>query len=325
MSNDIVLINPDRSALATLSPDDVAQANFEILRGAGRKTSTIKQYAQTEKMWNAFCTANGLNPTNFEVVYVHAFFQSIKDIYSRVTLQNMLSHLRNAVEAVAGSSDATSALYLRQLQALKRYKIDPAWGGTNNHKRAGKRIDTTTVWEAIHADATNPLLRSRNTAFYALLFFAGLRREELRQLKWSQVDFDRNVIKVVGGKKRAVNESDNVPMLGDLKKILLSWRDVQAKAAAGNQRAYVICAIRRYGFIGKDKPIASGAVYDLMRPYDAMPHDARHTLVTNLLEKNVPVHTTQMIVRHKRGETTLQYAHAMEAEQLAKTVPNPYG
>ena len=71
--------------------------------------------------------------------------------------------------------------------------------------------------------------------------------------------------------------------------------------------------------------IASGAVYELMRPYDAMPHDARHTLVTNLLEKNVPLHTTQKIARHNRGETTMGYAHAMEAEQLAKTVPNPYG
>ncbi len=311
--------------LATLSADAVAQANYEVLRRAGRKASTQAQYAQTEKMWAAFCKACSLDPLNFEVVYVDAFFQTLKDRYSRTTLQNMLSHLRKAVEAIAASSDATAALYLRQLQALKHYKIDASWGGTNSHKRGGKRLPTQTVYAALSASAATPLLKARNSAFYALLFFAGLRREELRQLKWTQVDFDRSVIKVLGGKKRAKDESDEVPMLGDLKTMLHLWRDMQTSAADGMGRLYVICAIRKGGHLGSDKPIASGAVYDLMRPYDAMPHDARHTLVTNLLEKNVPLHTTQKIARHKRGETTMGYAHAMEAEQLAKTVPNPYG
>ena len=131
----------------------------------------------------------------------------------------MLSHLRNSVEAIAASSDATAALYMRQLEAMRQYKIDAAWGGTNPRKRGGKRIDTHTVWAAIHADASSPLAKARNAAFYALLFFAGLRREELRQLKWINVDFDHSVIKVVGGKKRAKNESDDIPMLGDLKAI----------------------------------------------------------------------------------------------------------
>lgn len=313
-----------QSPLANLTAEDITRANFEILRRAGRKASTVDQYTRTEKLWMAFCAANGLSTSNFEVVYVHAFFQSLKDSYSRVTLQNMLSHLRKVVEAIAASSDETAAIYLRQLQALKHYKIDPMWGGVNTRKRAGKRVDTSTVWAAIHADASTPLAKGRNAALYALLFFAGLRREELRQLTWAHVDFDRNVIKVVGGKKRARNESDDVPMLGDLKAILTQWRALQF-SAANAPRTYVICAVNKGGNLKPDRPIASGAIYDLMRPYNAMPHDARHTLVTSLLDKGVALHTAQKIARHKRGETTLQYAHAMEAEQLAKTVPNPYG
>ncbi|MEZ4667850.1 MAG: site-specific integrase [Anaerolineae bacterium] len=163
-------------------------------------------------------------------------------------------------------------------------------------------------------------MKLRNAAFYALLFFAGLRREELRQLKWEHVDFGGSVIRVMGGKKRARNEYDEVPMLGDLKAILKRWQ-----AAQGAGRVYVMCAIRKGGHLGADRPLASGAVYELMRPWDAIPHDARHTLVTNLLDKQVPVHTAQKIARHRRGETTLHYAHSLEAEELAKTVPNPYG
>ena len=321
--DELGLIDPSH-ALSTLNTEDIARANYDVLRRSGKKESTRAQYAQTEKLWAVWCATHNLNPLNFEVVYIDAFFQTLKDRYSRTTLQNMLSHLRKAVEAIAASSDDTAALYLRQLQALKHYKIDASWGGTNSHKRGGKRLPTQTVYAALNASAPNALTQARNAAFYGLLFFAGLRREELRQLKWAQVDFDRSVIKVVGGKQRAKDESDEIPMLGDLKTILIQWQAQQA-AAAGDGRSTVICAIRKGGHLGADKPIASGAVYELMRPYDAMPHDARHTLVTNLLEKNVPLHTTQKIARHKRGETTMQYAHAMEAEQLAKTVPNPYG
>ncbi len=318
-------LQPYRPALSALTAEEITRANFDILRRAGRKASTVDQYNRTEKLWMTFCAQHNLNAANFEVVYVDAFFQTVKDLYSRVTLQNMLSHLRKVVEAIAGSSDETAALYLRQLQALKHYKIDPMWGGSNQRKRAGKRIDTATVWAAIHADAPTPLARGRNAALYALLFFAGLRREELRQLTWARVDFERSVIKVVGGKRRAKNESDEVPMLGDLKSILMQWRAVQSAAANGAVRVYVICAVNKAGKLKPDKPIASGTIYDLMRPYEAMPHDARHTLVTSLLDKGVALHTTQKIARHKRGETTMQYAHAMEAEQLARTVPDPYG
>ncbi len=318
-------LQPQRPTLSALTTDDITRANFEILRRAGRKASTVDQYTRTEKLWMAFCAAHDLNAANFEVVYVDAFFQTVKESYSRVTLQNMLSHLRKVVEAIASSSDDTAALYLRQLQVLKHYKIDPLWGGANTRKRAGKRVDTSTVWAAIHADAPTPLAKARNAALYALLFFAGLRREELRQLTWAHVDFDRSVVKVVGGKKRARNETDEVPMLGDLKSILAQWQAVQSASAGGDARVYVICAVNKGGKLKPDRPIASGAIYELMRPYEAIPHDARHTLVTSLLDKGVALHTTQKIARHKRGETTMQYAHAMEAEQLAKTVPNPYG
>lgn len=305
---------------------DLAQANFEILRRAGRKASTVNQYTRTEQQYFDFCTAYGISHWDaFEVAYVDRFFQSISSQYSRVTLMNKLSHLRKAVEALAVSSDETAVLYMRQLQALKAYKIDPAWGGTNQRKRAGKRLTVNTVYAALNAGASTDLTRERNSAFYALLFFAGLRRTELRALKWSQVDFERGVIQVVGGKKRTKDEVDEIPMLGELKAMLNRWQEIQQQAASGAAREYVICAVRRGGHIGADKPIASGAIYDLMTAIDAIPHDARHTLVTSLLEKGVPLHTVQKIARHRRPDTTMRYAHALEAEQLAKTVPNPYG
>ena len=106
--NAITIIDTS-NALAHLTAEDVAQANYEVLRRAGRKESTRAQYAQTERMWGAWCSANGLNPANFEIVYIDAFFKSIKDTYSRTTLQNMLSHLRKSVEAIGANSEVAEA------------------------------------------------------------------------------------------------------------------------------------------------------------------------------------------------------------------------
>lgn len=99
---------------------------------AGRKASTVHQYAQTEQLWAAWCADNDLSPANPEVGYVDRFFHSIKDQYSRVNLQNMLSHLRKVVDAIEASSDETATLYIRQLHDLKQYKVDAAWGGSNS-------------------------------------------------------------------------------------------------------------------------------------------------------------------------------------------------
>ena len=62
-----------------------------------------------------------------------------------------------------------------------------------------------------------------------------------------------------------------------------------------------------------------------MVPYDAVPHDTHTILVTSLLYKGVPLYTTQKVARHRKEETTIGYAHALEAQQLAKVLPNSYG
>ena len=98
--DELSLIDPN-TGLATLNTDDVARANYEVLRRAGKKESTRAQYAQTEKRWAAWCATNGLNPLNFEVVYIDAFFQTLKDRYSRTTLRYAKAHDTKVIKSRA--------------------------------------------------------------------------------------------------------------------------------------------------------------------------------------------------------------------------------
>jgi len=265
----------------------------------------------------AFCAAHGLSAANFEAVYVDAFFQTVKDYYSRVTLQNMLSHLRKVVEAIAASSDDSAALYLRQLQALKHYKIDPLCGGTNTRKRAGKRVDTATVWAAIHADAPTPLAKVRNASLYALLFFAGLRREELRQLTWEHVDFERGLLFLPNSKSGKRTVVLNGPALSVL----------QALPRLGT---YVIA--------GRDpnRPRA-----DLNKPWAALKrqaglaelrlHDLRHSFASFGAGAGLGLPVIGKLLGHAKAATTDRYAHLdadplrRASEQIASTIAAALG
>jgi len=48
--NEITIIEQS-GTLATLTADDIARANYDVLRRSGRKESTLAQYKQTEDQW----------------------------------------------------------------------------------------------------------------------------------------------------------------------------------------------------------------------------------------------------------------------------------
>ena len=82
-------------------------------------------------------------------------------------------------------------------------------------------MDGSQVHELIAAYPVSangqPLLRGlRNRALLAVLFYSGLRRFEAVKLKWSDIDFEQEHIKVIGGKGRQRDTIDYVPFLGSL-------------------------------------------------------------------------------------------------------------
>lgn len=211
-------------------------------------------------------------------------------------------------------------------------------------KKAAEKIPLTdkqaeTLTEAVKG--------TRAYLFVMLGLYAGLRREEIAGLKWDCVHLDAETpfLEV----RRAVRWPDNkqpiltedlksekakrmIPLAEQLRTALREAKEgsksefvcpgKNGKAMSyssfdslwGSVRARTVADGESVGDKVQNHPI------DLTIDFHVSPHILRHTFVTNLLKKGVPIKTVQYLAGHATADITMNiYAHLME-NQPADTV-----
>src|SRR5450631_4265526 len=154
----------------------------------------------------------------------------------------------------------------------------------------------------------------RHRTLLAILYGCGLRVAEATQLKVSDIDSDRNLLRVRHGKGRKDRQTLLPAKLLEL--LRHYWR---------NQRP------ADWLFPGADatRPISANAVYLICRkaPQTAglskpiHPHSLRHAFATHLLEAGVNLRTIQILLGHANLETTARYLHV--ADIAVRTTASP--
>jgi integrase len=297
---------------ALLAPDYAGM--LEVLLG-GMSTNSRRQYEHTYNDWRKWCTENNVDADELSAPNVMRYLQSRP--LSRATRQARLTHLRRLVQTLysADTSNIQLETYYAQLK-LMRLSVDdaPLIISTKGKKRPGKRLDGSEVHELIAAYPitlnSKPYLRGlRNRALLAVLFYAGLRRFEAVKLKWSDIDFAQEHIQIVGGKNRQRNAVDYVPFLGSLARHLKVWQTHTA------DRVYVFPRVLKGDHLGADAPITDDGLYKQFA-HDFAPHDARRTLISDLLESGTYIGDVRVIARHASESTTLRYAKSHDTKVI---------
>ena len=154
----------------------------------------------------------------------------------------------------------------------------------------------------------------RHRTLLAILYGCGLRVSEVTQLKVSDIDSTRNVLRVRHGKGR----KDRLTLLPvKLLELLRSyWR---------SQRP------TDWLFPGQDstRPISPKAVYLACRQAaqkagiskPVHPHSLRHAFATHLLESGVNLRTIQILLGHANLETTARYLHVADVAVRSTASP----
>jgi len=155
------------------------------------------------------------------------------------------------------------------------------------------------------------LINAASTAYHRTLlmtlYATGVRRAELTHLKVSDVDSQRMVIHVQGGKGR----KDRDVMLSHklLEELREHWRRLRRKPSVwlfpGN-----------HGHCG-DRPIDTKTVWHACQQAAQRaglrkavhPHTLRHCFATHLLEAGADLRTIQMLLGHRDLEETTIYLH----------------
>lgn len=141
----------------------------------------------------------------------------------------------------------------------------------------------------------------KHRCIISLLYSAGLRRGELLNLKVTDIDSKRMLIRVDGGKGR----KDRFTLLGetmlqDLRSYFLKYRPNEYLFEGANGGKYsarsVAVIVKRAGKYSKiRKPVT--------------PHILRHSFATHLLEQGTDLRYIQSLLGHNSSRTTEIYTH----------------
>lgn len=159
----------------------------------------------------------------------------------------------------------------------------------------------------------------RNRAMLEMLYSCGLRVSELIHLKYSDVYFDEEFIKVEGkgNKQRLVPVSQTA--LNEIKKYLYDRNEIDVKKGSEdilflNQRGTGLSRVMVF-YVIKSQAELAGIRKTIS------PHTFRHSFATHLLEGGANLRAIQLMLGHEKITTTELYTH-IDREFLRKEIIN---
>ncbi len=141
----------------------------------------------------------------------------------------------------------------------------------------------------------------KHKCILSLLYSAGLRRQELLNLKLEDIDSNRMVILVKSGKgfkDRLTLLSENV--LEDLRRYYREWKPQTYLFEGKKGEPYSATSIRK---------ILNRAVDNARIRKQVTPHMLRHSFATHLLENGTDLRYIQTLLGHGSSKTTEIYTH----------------
>jgi site-specific recombinase XerD len=175
----------------------------------------------------------------------------------------------------------------------------------------------------LSTEQVSRLIEGAPTVFYRIvlmtLYATGLRRAELAHLKVSDIDTERMVVHVKGGKGR----KDRDVMLSP--KLLEELRTY----VRGLRRKPEVWLFPGNRWHTGSKPITTKVIWAACRQAairaglgdEIHPHTLRHCFATHLLESGADLRTIQLLLGHRDLEETTLYLHLSNARMSATASP----
>ncbi len=241
------------------------------------------------------------------------FWGNIKPDY--VTSAMINNYKEKRINEAGRKINRAVNLELYCLSAMTRWAHDRGYCGIMKlpmtplpYKRP---IPKVLSMEEIHSFLSNaePFYR----VCFMALYYAGLRDDEAKRLEWSDVDFSREEIHLVG--KGSFER--HVPMptkLSEAFQFLLNW-----------QKEYAV--VSRFVLYNPETGLRMGDIRKAIARAKKKaeiakmitPHKLRHAYATHLLESGADIREIQALLGHQDIQTTQIYTH-VSMEQKRKAV-----
>ena len=198
-----------------------------------------------------------------------------------------------------GRSKKTINLYIGIMRVMFNLGIDNDWLQKNPFK-SETEFKLDPVRRKILAPTSQPNLDAATPKYFkpviTTVLNSGLRRDNIRNLKWDDLNFEFRTIEITKNKGK---KHIKLPMNETLYKLFMSMERTSE---------YVFVNPRTGTGWSNTK---FGAEWRKIREKAGLPnlkfHDLRHTVATRLLKENVPVPVVRDLLAHSDIKTTMIY------------------
>jgi integrase/recombinase XerD len=266
-----------------------------------------------------------LQRRNFAESTTEAYIRAVKEFsqYFNIPPDRLgPRHIREYQAALFQKRKFSPNTVAQHLAALRFFYIKTlrkAWSITETpYPKRAVQLPTILSQEEVTRliDAAQPPL---HRTLLMTLYATGLRRAELAHLKASDVDSERMVIHVQGGKGRKDRDVLLSPkLLDELKRHSQRLRLKSSVWLFPSRHVHT-----------SDRPITSKAIYHACKQAarraalskKVHPHTLRHCFATHLLEAGTDLRTIQKLLGHSSLEETAKYLHLSRRHMDATASP----
>ncbi len=181
----------------------------------------------------------------------------------------------------------------------------------SRQRRAMSLDEVRRLFEAARREKARPW----ELVSYALAYYVGLRREEIRKIRWADVDLEEGTLTV----RPEIDKSRRgavLPLSPPLRTILAERQrhrpGMPMAAVAGLPYKPLKSFYKTLTAAGIERVDATGKVVDL--------HAIRHTYGTHLVQAGVDIKTVQKLMRHSKAETTLAFYIHSDARRRQEAI-----
>ncbi|MGM0828088.1 MAG: tyrosine-type recombinase/integrase [Bacillota bacterium] len=269
---------------------------------ANLSSYTLKTYRRVLEDFDRHCVENGIvSVTDVDKSVIRSYLN-----YCRRDLNNVPSTLNQK---------------LRVLKAFINYlKAEEIYDSESNPFKNVKFAKVETRIETLNDKHLRQILRyfdrmARHKPFHAYrnrmiiitLLSTGMRRGELVNLRWSDIDFENNVVTVYGKKR----QSASIPITSKLRKELSDFYMYVKSVYDSKPSKYVFSNSAK----GQLKPDSVSMIFKRMKKifgWDDVrlsSHTFRHTFSSRALKSGMDPITLQRILRHESLQMTERYVN----------------
>ncbi|MCF6182326.1 tyrosine-type recombinase/integrase [Lutibacter sp.] len=256
---------------------------------------TIIAYKKDLYSFHKFCNENYQNQPISNVNYS----QIRSWIVSLVTLGISNRSINRKVSSLKS--------FYKFLQKINQIQINPLL----NHQplKVAKTIQVPfsekEILEILKANNENDFESVRNKLIVELFYATGIRRSELINIKISDIDFNNEIVKILG--KR--NKERYIPLLKIVQKSIQNYLNYRSEISTKESYLFVT---------KKGKKVYDTLVYRIINNYFSKvstkvkksPHIIRHTFATHLINEGADLNAVKELLGHSSLASTQIYTHS---------------